>query len=325
MEFFQFVTTAQYLLEAFGLFQLDVEEVAEALAIIYREFLICVGIGAGVYVLLTVLGGIGLMKMAKRAGVPHAWMGFVPFLNTWYAGKLAGEAHFFGQKMKRAGLYAAIAEGLYSAVSAISLISSFVFLQYSDEGVGYNQLTGESYRTIEVIPSRIPQGLRWLYDFRYGFEVIGALLDFILVVMLFVLFIAFFRKYYARGPILMAFLCALLPFRGITIFAVRNNAPVDYDEYMRRRMEEMARRSQQQYGPQGPYGSGPYGNGPYGNGPYGSGPYGGAPQQPKPPEDPFSDFDSGNGGSGAGGNGAGGGQDASGGGTPPSDDPFSDF
>ena len=325
MEFFQFVITAQYSLEAFGLFRLDVETVAEALTIILREYIICACVGGGVYIVLTVLGGIGLMKMAKRAGIPHAWMGFIPFLNTWYAGKLAGEAYFFGQKMKRTGLYAAIAEGLYCVVSALTLISSFVFLQYSDGGVGYNQITGESYRTIEVVPSHIPQGLRWLYDFRYGFSAIETVLDFILIVLLFVLFIAFFRKYYARGPILMAFLSALLPFRGLTIFAVRNNAAVDYNEYMRKRMEEMARRSQQQYGPQGPYGNGPYAGGGYGNGPYGGG-YG-APQQPNPPEDPFSDFGGSGGNAGNGADNTGGNAGGNAGGTqPPSgDDPFSDF
>ena len=311
MEFFQFVLTAMYVADYTGLFLMDTETVVEKLQQIYRTYIICAAVGAAVYVILLILGGIALMKMAKRVGMPHRWMGFVPFLNTWYAGKLAGEAHFFGQKMKRAGLYAAIAEGLYSAVSAVSLVSVFLFLPYSDVQQDINPFTNEPVQVIQVVGQRIPQGLRWLYDFGDGFQIIGEVLELILIVLMFVLFIAFFRKYYARGPILMAFLCTILPFRGITLFAVRNNPPVDYDAYMRKRMEEMARQRQQQYGPRGPYGG-------YG-GSYG----GGSAQPPKPPEDPFSDFGGSTGGSAGGtaGGSAGGPQ----GGTPPGDDPFSDF
>ncbi len=40
----------------------------------------------------------------------------------------------------------------------------------------------------------------------------------------------------------MTFLCAVLPCRGFVLFAVRNNTPIDYNEYMRKRMEEERRR-----------------------------------------------------------------------------------
>ena len=129
---------------------------------------------------------------------------------------------------------------------------------------------------------------------------------FFVLIFFCVLYIAFFRKYYARGPILLAFLSSILPFRGFTIFAVRNNAPVDYNDYIRRRTQAYMR------------GNGPYGpqNGPYGgNGPYGpqSGPYGGNTQNNAP--DPFEGF----GGPENTNSGGSGGSNSS------DDDPFSEF
>ena len=121
------------------------------------------------------------------------------------------------------------------------------------------------------------------------------------------MFYSFYRKYYARSPFIMMFLSALFPFRGIVIFAVRNNAPVDYDAWMRRKMEEFNRRQQQNrpgnYGGYGGYGGGP-------NDPGSSGGYGGAGGQGGTGENPFPDF---GGANGSGDSGSG------------SDSPFSDF
>ena len=124
------------------------------------------------------------------------------------------------------------------------------------------------------------------------------------------MFYSFYRKYYARSPFIMMFLSALFPFRGIVIFAVRNNAPVDYDAWMRRKMEEFNRRQQQNrpgnYGGYGGYNG--QGGGP--NDPGGSGGYGGAGGQGGTGENPFPDF---GGANGSGDSGSG------------SDSPFSDF
>lgn len=317
MEFFEWASGAQTMLMFFGFSLIDAETLEEALKVVYMRLWLCLGIAGAIYIVCLVLGGIGLMKMAKQEGKKHAWMGFLPFLNTWYAGYIAGEANFFGQKMKRAGLYGAIAEGLYCAVSTIPLVANFILLPYYDLKPAEE---GSTVQTIDVDPARLPQNYRWLYDFGWLLNVIQLCLEILLVVFLCVIFIALFRKYYARSPILMTFLCAILPFRGFTLFAVRNNRPVDYNEYVRRRMEESMRRPP--YGPYGPYGpggtGGPYG--PYGpgtpngqGGPYGPGP--GTPNGQGGPNggqggtggDPFSDF----GGGGAP--------------EPPSDDPFSDF
>ena len=53
-------------------------------------------------------------------------MAFLPFFNTYYAGKLAGETQFFGQKMKRVGLYAMISEILYVGLQLFVLVADII-------------------------------------------------------------------------------------------------------------------------------------------------------------------------------------------------------
>lgn len=323
MEFFEYFGLAQGLV---SLFYPSTDSLERAVAIQKSILLSSVLVGLAIYVLFLVLGGLGLKKMAERAGIKHVWMGFVPFLNTWYAGKVAGEANFFGQKMKRAGLYAAIFEGIYCVIEFILLFSDYIMYRYPEEGTMLNPFTGDTMSTIEPNLSEMPAAFRWLFLGDFWFTIFGYLAWFVMIVMMCVLFIAFFRKYYARSPIMMMLLSTIIPFRGATIFAVRNNAPVDYGDFMRRRMEDAMRRSAP-YGPgpynNGPYQNGPYNNGPYNNGPYNNGPYGGSGAPYGTPEEPFGDF----GGNNANGtdqtNGTNG---TSGGNTPPkNDNPFSDF
>ena len=148
---------------------------------------------------------------------------------------------------------------------------------------------------------------RWMVTALNVMDIIGIVWYIFTLASFIFLYMAFFRKYYARSPMVMALLCSILPVRGYVIFAVRNNTPVDYNEWMQERIRRMQQQQAQQYGyppyggPQQPYG-GPY-NGP--QQPY-NGPYGGAPQGGQ--GEPFSDF----------------GDDPS---APPSngDDPFSDL
>ena len=162
----------------------------------------------------------------------------------------------------------------------------------------------EDMKGLEFNVDLVPLSLRWMRTAQLVCNILGYATYFALVFFLCVLFFAFFRKYYARSPFLMTFLCAVLPLRGFVIFAVRNNSPVDYNAWMNQRMQEYARRQQQMYG-QGGYGQ---------NG------YGGQPNTP-PPADPFPDYNDGSsrgGSSGTSGN-AGGSSGSS------DEDPFPDF
>ena len=283
MEFFDWLGIPQFFI---GLFAQTADTAAEVVYKTTTNLYICLAVAAGLYLIGLIFGGIGLSTMAKKAGLKHSFLGFLPFANTWYAGKLAGEANFFGVKMKRAGLYAMILEIVYSALEVFLIVMNLILCK--PEYYALTQI--EDYSIWEIERSLIPENLRWqavLLDYS---SIVAYLLWIVLIVFLFILFTALFRKYYARGPVLMTLLCSLLPFRGFTLFAVRNNTPVDYNEYMRKRAQQYAQQ-------RGYYGQGGYGgyNGGYGGnqGGFGGQNYGGGQGNNggnnSAPE-PFSDF-----------------------------------
>ena len=293
MEFFDLFNVPMIFMEEIVnlIIKPDIQNVYDFSNVILTYYLFAALGTLGVYLILVVFGGIGLNKLAKKQGLKHRWMAFLPFLNTYYAGKLAGETQFFGQKMKRVGLYAMISEILYVALQLFVFAAVIIsyFPEYRTLEVSDGVMTGAAN---EAMPSWIEPAV------TYG-NLVAYLLWFFVIVFFCVLFVAFFRKYYARGPILLAFLSAVLPFRGFTIFAVRNNAPVDYNDYIRRRTQAYMRNNgyQPPYGPYGP-GNGGYGSGGPQNGPdpfegFG-GPSGGSSSgsssSPSSDDDPFSEF-----------------------------------
>ncbi len=309
MEFFNWVNVVQVFTEYYMRYFMQAQAVTAAGFIeSLRNFLyISIGVAGGLYLVCLVLGGLGMRTMAKRAGLKHSFLAFLPFANTYYAGKLAGETAFFGKKMKRAGLYAMLAEIVYVAIGVFALIVSIAL--YTPD-FWAEQVNGETGQIVGVYldAARIPVSMRWLTTAQIVCDVLSFFADVVLILFLCVMFYAFFRKYYARGPFLMTFMCALLPLRGIVIFAVRNNAPVNYEEYLRKRM---AQYRQAQGGPNGGYGQGGYDG------------YGNRTPDGAPADDPFSDFGSAPKGDADGdvsqGQGAGGGQGND------KNDPFPDF
>lgn len=308
MEFFDFAYIAQLLMQYTMSFTVDVsadlQTQLEAFVAAYRQaMLIGLCIAAGIYLVCLVMGGIGMHVMAKKRGMKGSWMAFLPFLNTLYAGKLAGETNFFGKKVKWMGGAAALLEFVHVGLSVFSFYILFSFMrpEYCDPITTADGLFGGA----EFVPSKLPVGMRWMLTADTVCEILTYVFYLFLLLAMCMLFYSFYRKYYARSPFIMMFLSALLPFRGFVIFAVRNNTPVDYDAWMRQRMEEFSRRQQQ--GRPGNYG----GYGGYSGPQDGSGTYGDSAQG----NEPFSDFGGPNSSNGSNGsNGSGGG-----------DSPFSDF
>ena len=292
MEFFTWMIVPQIIVGA----RMGYASLEEYVNYRWTVQMIAVYVAAALYVLCLVLGGLGMMKMAKRAGLKQSWMGFVPFLNTYYAGRLAGETRVFGKKMKRAGLYAMIAEIVYVLLNVMTLVIFFAMTNINY----YTLVTNGNYAYPAIDETLVPVSLRWMLTADVVCSILGLLAEVVLIFFLCVMFFAFFRKYYARSPFVMTFLCAVLPLRGFVIFAVRNNAPVDYDAWLRQRMQEYARQQQQMYGQ-------------WNNGGAGGG-------QSAPPEDPFPGYgDGGAQGGGADNTGGSGGAENS------DDDPFPDF
>ena len=99
------------------------------------------------------------------------------------------------------------------------------------------------------------------------------------MILLFILLTGLYKKYYAKGYLILSWVGLFLPVsRYIVVFVLRNNKAIDYEAYMRAKREEYMRRNP--YGPYGPYGGpynpgnqGPYNQGPYNQGPYNQGPY----------------------------------------------------
>lgn len=203
------------------------------------SYWMCILIGAGVlYLICHILGAIGLQRIAKTLNIRGAWMAYVPFLNTYFTGKIAGETQFFGQKMKRTGLYAMIFEILYVGLQIATIVLTFYGLNHLD------------WHTIVEggIQHDYPN---WFENATLYVDAFTTLMRMGLLIFFFVLFFSFYRKFYARSPFLMTFLSSVLPFRGLTIFAVRKNKPIDYAAYVQRRAEEYAR-SQRRNDPNAP-------------------------------------------------------------------------
>ena len=282
MEFFEFFGAAEFCFE----FMQG--------GITLGQVYLCFAIAGGFYLLCLLFGGIGLAAMAKREGRKQRALGFLPFANTFYAGKIAGEATFFGQKIKRAGLYAMLAEIGCFVMKLLYVLAVILLQPYYEEIIVDNVVTSELNYSI------IPVRLLWLADGMFWFSLVEYLLYFVQLIFLCVLFTALYRKYYARSPIMMTFLSALLPFRGFTLFAVRNNTPVDYNAYLRRKTEEYVRRNYPGGFPGGSGDFGPRQNG--GNtdeGPFSD--FGGGQESPKEGtgDDPFEEFGSGGSGNSA--------------------------
>ena len=86
----------------------------------------CVFIGLGIWLALFVLQGVGMYKMVKNRSLKNKWLAFVPFVNIWYMGKLAGTCNIFGRKMKRAGLYTMLAQILAVVVCAATVAAEIM-------------------------------------------------------------------------------------------------------------------------------------------------------------------------------------------------------
>lgn len=235
MEFFEFFSVPLMFMQEIINFIVkpEINDVYDYSNVVLSCYLFSALGALAIYLILLVFGGIGLNKLAKKQGLKQRWMAFLPFFNTYYAGKLAGETQFFGQKMKRVGLYAMISEILYVGLRLFVLVADIIsfFPQYRTLEITDGVIEGVDN---DAMPAWIEPAV------TYG-NLVAYLIWFFAIVFLCVLYVAFFRKYYARGPILLAFLSTIFPFRGITIFAVRNNAPVDYNDYIRRRTQAYMR------------------------------------------------------------------------------------
>ncbi len=218
-----------------------------------------------------VLQGIGLYKMAKNRGLKYKALAFVPFLNIWYIGKLAGDCYFFGHRVKGVGVYAMIMQ-ICATLLAVAKVAAEVYLrvnvgapQESELGLIWsNNLSGLSAHVLTF------------------YDVVGYILPIVQLIFdifFIVLAMGLYKKYAAKNHMVFSMLTLFIPIsRYIIIFAIRNNKAINYEDYIRAQREAYARRQQQYYNPY----NNPYNR--YGNENYGANSSRG--------EEPFSEFSS---------------------------------
>lgn len=266
MELYTFVELARFFV---GFFAKDL-----------NYYLIASAIGGVVlWIAFFLLQGAGLYTMAKKRGMKKRALAFVPFANIWYIGKLAGECKVFGHKMKRAGLYAMLAQIIATLLTVANIASElYLFLAHGEPNtVGEGLLATYDWTGLTGFAAAVEK-----FYCEYA-ELLMGIFQMIFGILMLIVLMGLFKKYAPKNYLLFSFLSLLVPVsRFIVIFTVRNRRAIDYDAYIRARQEEYMRRQQYHYG------YGPYGN-PYNN-PYGQNPYG-APQTPqRPPEEPFGEF-----------------------------------
>lgn len=253
------------------------------------HFSAAIAIGLALWLGFFILQGVGLYTMAKRRGLKKRFLAFIPFANIYYMGKLAGDCAVFGHKMKRAGLYAMIAQ-ILATIAALAFVFSEWYLYV------FHGLPILSENNLLATPHW--EGLTGFASFVYGVYEYGSalysLLGLVSQILLVILMIGLLQKYSPKNYRILAVLSFMfMPARFIILFVLRKNNPVNFEDYLRRQREAFMRRQQQYYGNYGnPYGRPPYGGNPYGNGGYGNGGNNGG--QNPPPQDPFEEFSSSN-------------------------------
>ena len=248
-------------------------------------------VAGGVFLALHACKAAALFIMAKKQGKKKLlWCAFLPFANTFLIGELGGEVKFGNLRLKHVGIAAMLAELVFVACRG------FVLGYYA-----YAFHNGLTYFEVEnnMIGWGFNEGVLTdgMYTALNACEIAGYILSFVVIIAFIFVNIGIFRKYAPDSYIWMVVLCALLPpVEGILLLVFARRTPVDYEKYMRERIEAIRRRQQAQYGPYGPYG--PYGQNPYGQNqnPYGQNqnPYGqpqqGSAQGNEAPPDPFGEF-----------------------------------
>lgn len=224
---------------------------------------------------LFILQGAGLAVMAKHRNIPHRFLAFIPFANIYYMGKMAGRCGFFGHEMKKAEIYAMIAQ-IVAVVFTATYIAAELYL-YIGHGLPQR---GEETMSTPIWAGLTGFSLTVSKFYEYG-GLFSSIIGLVSELLLLVLVMGIYKNYSPKNYMPLSFLMLFVPVaRFITIFALRNKRAIDYDAYMRARQEAYIRYQQQRYG-----------------NPYNQGGYYPPQNRPQAPQsgDPFEEFSSGDG------------------------------
>ncbi len=279
MEFFEYSSYAQAIVEQFN-------GAADA----WLYFLI----GGLCFAIIYVFRSVGLFVIAKREGIKHKWMVFIPFFSTYYIGVCGQKNRFLNIDTRIVGTIAAVLEFMLVGLYILDIVAAAAVQPYisytTEELVPGFQVTTPMLDVTSLLA--IDPGLSWAgWCYNYLDVYIISWLNFVYMLVMVVLLNCFFQTYSTRRYFLFTITSVLFPVQGILIFAVRNNKGMSYAEYMRRMQEQMYRQYRSQQGfDQNPYNQNPYSRNQYGNPPEDA-PRGNTQEPPHTKtDDPFAEF-----------------------------------
>ena len=198
----------------------------------YTSLIIAGVIWAGLFI----LQGFALYAMAKKRGIQGKWRAFVPFVDLYLMGKIAGECTVFGQKVKRAGLYALIAQILLVILCATEIIGH-AYLWTTQGTPSFDQFDQPYWSEAQGVAASLNT---YLYSYN-GF--IRSIIQMVYEIMVFIVLMGVYKRFAPNSHFLFSILSLFIPLsRCIILFAIRNHEEVDYDAFMRQKREEFIRR-----------------------------------------------------------------------------------
>ncbi len=216
------------------------------------------------YVTLYLLRSIGLYNLAKRNGVKHGFMAWIPAVWVYVVFRLIKEYRVFNFSFDKCAVIFTVIFGVSAGLSLVyNFFTFFPYAFYFFEGgqitvvsteLGMGLITDSNFINHFNVPA-----INIICDICYYFS---GILDLMMIVIEVFAFIALFKKFKPENYILFSVL-AVLGLFPIFVFVIRKNKAINFNEYMRNRY--------------------------YYNNPYGANPYANNTQPPRV-EDPFDEY-----------------------------------
>ncbi|MCD8286742.1 MAG: hypothetical protein LUD50_05910, partial [Clostridia bacterium] len=268
-------------------------------------------VGGLCYAIVYIFLVVGLFIIAKREGLKHKWMIFIPILNTYYFGEASKKNKLFG--VIDARIVAAVCSFLELSLVVFNVLYYVSFETLISSGYLTEQPYEDYYGTYYIyqLKGALPPELNWAnWCYFTAPDIITWWLDIIYMVVELATFVLFFKTYAARRYLLFSITGVLFPIQGILVYTIKGNKGFNYNQFIKQQqqMQYQAYQQQMRNNPNGnPYNGGnPYSSNPYEN-PYSEqyrnppaggpdeDPFGGAgaPKKSAPDDDdPFAEFSS---------------------------------
>lgn len=209
-------------------------------------FWLTFGISTAIVIAFYLLRSIGLFVMGKKAEIKYSYIAFIPFAWVYLLGMLCKRVFFFGYPIKKFGLVLLIS---YCIVSAIDItyyvIVYFPLVAYFLSGGGvyigtpldttYGKYLLDTRFYIETNKIIYPYSdLGAIINFLNVLYVFSNIFDIINTVLMITAYFTLFRNYWPQHFMMASIFC-IFGFFPVFVFAVRNNKPMSYAEYLRSR------------------------------------------------------------------------------------------